>query len=89
MEDGVTAVLTYKCCIISCHEPYSSRSFWLFGECPECPECSDYLEKWQLANEFSVSKVNCDGNTLLPAKKEWKISFKINNALVKNFALVN
>ena len=22
-------------------------------------------EKWQLANEFSVGKVNCDGNTLL------------------------
>ena len=20
--------------IISCHEPYSSLSFWLFGECP-------------------------------------------------------
>ena len=23
-----------------------------------------FLEKWQLANKFSVSKVNCDGNTL-------------------------
>ena len=22
------------------------------------------MEKWQLANKFSVSKVNCDGNTL-------------------------
>ena len=24
-----------------------------------------FLEKWKSANEFSVSKVNCDGNTLL------------------------
>ena len=23
-----------------------------------------FLEIWQLANKFSVSKVNCDGNTL-------------------------
>ena len=53
--------------IISCHEPYSSLSFWLFGECP-------FLEKWQLANKFSDSKVGCDGNTLLPAKKELKNS---------------
>ena len=50
-----------------------------------------FLEKWQLANKFSVSKVDCDGNTLLFAKKELKISlfFKINNVFVKNFALVN
>ena len=43
--------------IISCHEPYSSVSFWLFGECP--------FE----TNEFSVSKVNCGGDTLLSTKK--------------------
>ena len=28
-----------------------------------------FLEKWQLANKFFVRKVNCDGNTLLSAKK--------------------
>ena len=40
-----------------------------------------FLEKWQLANEFSVTKVDCDGNTLLlgmmehcSAKKVLKIS---------------
>ena len=33
-----------------------------------------FLEKWQLANEFSVCKVNCDGNTLLSAKQELKVS---------------
>ena len=33
-----------------------------------------FLEKWQLANEFSVSKVNWDANKLLSAKKELKIS---------------
>ena len=70
--------------IIPCHEPYSSLSFWLFGECP-------FLEKWQLANKFSDSKVGCDGNTLLPAKKELKNSpffffFLIKNVLPKNFA---
>ena len=67
---------------IPCHEPYSSLSFWLFGECP-------FLEKWQLANKFSDSKVGCDGNTLLPAKKELKNSlffFLIKNVLPKNFA---
>ena len=53
--------------IISCHEPYSSVSFWLFGECP--------FE----ANEFSVSKVNCDGDTLLSTKKELKISLFFKN----------
>ena len=45
-----------------------------------------FLGKWQLANEFSVGKVNCDGNTLLSAKKEFKILFffkKNNNLLVK------
>ena len=50
------------------------------------------MEKWELANKFSVSKVDCDGNTLLSACKELKISLfekKINNVLVKNFALVN
>ena len=34
-----------------------------------------FLEKWQLANKFFASKVNCDGNTLLSAKKELKNSF--------------
>ena len=33
-----------------------------------------FLEKRQLANELFVSKVNCDGNTLLSVKKELKIS---------------
>ena len=28
-----------------------------------------FLEKWQLANKFSVSKVDCDSNTLLSANK--------------------
>ena len=32
-----------------------------------------FLEKSQLANEFSLSKGNRDGNTLLSAKKELKI----------------
>ena len=32
------------------------------------------LEKWQLTNKFSLSKVDCDGKTLLSAKKELKIS---------------
>ena len=49
------------------------------------------MEKWQLANKFSDSKVGCDGNTLLPAKKELKNSlffffFLIKNVLPKNFA---
>ena len=51
-----------------------------------------FLEKRQLANKFPVSKVNSDVNTLLSAKKEMEISLsflKINNLLVKNFALVN
>ena len=48
-----------------------------------------FLEKWQLANEFSVTKGNCDDNALLYAKKEFTIFLKINNVLVKNFALVN
>ena len=26
------------------------------------------LQKWQLANDFPVSKVNCDVNTHLPVK---------------------
>ena len=46
------------------------------------------LEKWQLAEKFSFSKVNCDGNTLSSAKKKKKKE-KINNVLAKNFALVN
>ena len=33
-----------------------------------------FLEKWQLANEFSVSKVSCDLYTLLSAKKQLKNS---------------
>ena len=64
--------------IVSCHELYSSPRFWLFGECPF----------WKNDNKFSVSKVDCDGNTLFSAKKELKISLfkkRINNALVKNF----
>ena len=51
-----------------------------------------FLGKRQLANEFSVSKVSCDGNTLFSTKKELKISLffsKISNERVKNFALVN
>ena len=28
-----------------------------------------FLEKWQLANKLSISKVDCDGNTLLSTKK--------------------
>ena len=52
-----------------------------------------FLEKWQLANKFSASKVECDGNTLLSAKKELKFSlFKKNQqctVLAKIFALVN
>ena len=40
-----------------------------------------FLEKWQLANKFSVIKVDCDGNTLLSIKKsshkeEFTILFK-------------
>ena len=31
------------------------------------------IEKLHLANRFSVSKVDRDGNTLLPTKKELKI----------------
>ena len=31
------------------------------------------LEKWQLAKELSVGKVNCYSNTLLSAKNESKI----------------
>ena len=48
--------------------------------------------KWQLTNEFFVSKANCDGNTLLPSKNRvegFTICSKINNALAKNFAFVN
>ena len=50
-----------------------------------------YLEKWQLVNEFSVSRVNCGGNTLLLQKKvkDFTLFFEINKALVKNFAFVN
>ena len=33
-----------------------------------------FLEKCQLANEFSVGKVIYNGNTLLSAKKELKVS---------------
>ena len=50
-----------------------------------------FSEKWQLADEFSVSKFNCDGNTLLlgmrehfSAKKsveDFPSFFKINNKL--------
>ena len=29
-----------------------------------------FLEKWQLANKFSASKVDCDGNIHLSAKKK-------------------
>ena len=50
-----------------------------------------FLEKWQLPSKFSVSRFDCDGNTLLPAKKELKVSLfkkRINNALIKNFVLV-
>ena len=64
--------------IILCHEPYLSLSFWLFGECP-------FYEKWLLANKFSVSKVGCDGNTLLSAKKELKNSLFF--FLIKNLAM--
>ena len=53
--------------IISCHEPYPNLSFWLFGECT-------FQKKLQLANKFSVSKVDFAGNTLLPEKKELKFS---------------
>ena len=28
-----------------------------------------FLEKWQLANKFSASKVDCDGKTLLSGKE--------------------
>ena len=30
-----------------------------------------FFKKLQLANEFSVSKVNCDGNTLFFTQKSW------------------
>ena len=33
-----------------------------------------FQQKWQLANKFFASKVNCGGITLLPAQKELKIS---------------
>ena len=33
------------------------------------------MEKWQLANKFSDSKVDCDSNTLLLAKKIWKFDY--------------
>ena len=48
------------------------------------------MEKWQSANKFSDSKVDCDGNTLLPAKKELKISlffFKSTMHLLKTLLL--
>ena len=50
-----------------------------------------FLEKWQLTNKFSVSKVNYDDNALL--SKNWRVenftSFsKTNNVLIKNFALI-
>ena len=53
---------------------------------------SDYLEdvlfgKWELANKFSVSKVDCDSNILLSACKELKISLfeeKTTMYLLKN-----
>ena len=60
--------------IIAFHEPYSSLSFWLFGECPFCKN-----DNYELANKFSVSKVDSDGNTLLPARKELKVSLKKKN----------
>lgn len=48
-----------------------------------------FLEQWQLTNKFSVRKVNCDGNTLLPAKRELTLFFKTNKVLAKNFVVVN
>ena len=53
-----------------------------------------FLEKWQLDNNFYVGKVNCDGNDgniLSSAKKfeDFTLFFQINNALVKDFTLVN
>ena len=44
-----------------------------------------FLEKWQLANTFSVTKVNCDGNTLLSAKKDLRFHhlLKISNKPVR------
>ena len=39
-----------------------------------------FLEKWQLANKFFVSEVDCNGNTLLSAKKDLKISFLENES---------
>ena len=41
-----------------------------------------FLEKWQLADKFSVSKFDCDGNTLLFAKKELKISHLLKTLLL-------
>ena len=54
-----------------------------------------FLKKWQLAKEFSVCKVNCDGNTLSSSAKKKKrvedftIFLKSTMYLLKNFALVN
>ena len=47
---------------------------------------SDHLEnvlfgKWQLANKFSVSKFNCDGNTL-PSVREKKSSMYLLKTLL-------
>ena len=55
---------------------------------------SSFLKKWQLAKEFSVCTVNCDGNTLFSyAQKkrveDFTIFLKSTTYLLKNFALVN
>ena len=42
-----------------------------------------FLEKWQLANEFSVSKVNRDANKLLSAKKSWRFHYSLKNQQCK------
>ena len=76
--------LTQECW--SCHDqkPYSSQGFWLFRECP-------FWKKRQLANELSVSKVNCDGNTLSPVRKkrvdDFTIFFKSAMYLLKSLIL--
>ena len=70
--------------IISCHEPYSSLSFWLFGECPFWKN-NNWLTNFQLV-KLIVMIIH-----LCPKKKSWRFHFKkkVNNVLVKSFTLLN
>ena len=39
-----------------------------------------FLEKWQLSN-FFVSKINCDSNTHLSAKKSWRFHYFLKSTM--------